>query len=81
MKTKNYGLYAVAVAIAAGGALWAGLPLSALFVIVAVLACPLMMVMMHGGHGGGVHGGRDDHGQPGRHPIGEDAPKGRTPRP
>lgn len=53
MKTHNYGLYAIAVAIAFVGALWLGMPASTLLFLGAVLICPLMMIfMMHGMHGG-----------------------------
>jgi hypothetical protein len=37
----------------------AGVPLSRLFTVLLVLACPLMMVFMHrDGHGHGSHGGQ-----------------------
>ncbi len=56
MKSKNFGLYAVALAIVVVGALWAGLPASTLLVLAVVLACPLMMFfMMRGMHGGDGH--------------------------
>ena len=61
-KNPNYGLFAVAVAIAVVGALWIGLPLGTLAVLALVLACPLMMIfMMRGMHGGsnGDHGPED----------------------
>jgi len=60
MKNTNYGLYALAVAVLAVGALWLGLPVSTLGLLAIVLVCPLMMLfMMKGMHSG------DSHGQPG----------------
>jgi len=54
MKSSNWGLFAVAAAIAFVGALWAGVPLASLAPLLIVLACPLMMIfMMKGMHGGG----------------------------
>ncbi|MFF7642939.1 DUF2933 domain-containing protein [Streptomyces canus] len=51
---KNYGLYAIAVAIAFVGALVLGMPLGTLALLAIVVACPLMMFfMMRGMHGGG----------------------------
>jgi Protein of unknown function (DUF2933) len=65
MKNKNYGWYAVAVAIVVVGALWAGLPVSTLAVFTLFLACPLMMFfMMRGMHGGAGH---DQHSAGGPH--------------
>ena len=52
MKNRNYGLYAVAAAIVVVGAIWAGLPLATLALI---LVCPLMMFFMMRGMGG-MHG-------------------------
>jgi hypothetical protein len=52
MKTRNYGLYAVALAIVVVGAIWAGVPVQSLAVLGLVLVCPLMMFfMMRGMHG------------------------------
>ncbi|MFE7811267.1 DUF2933 domain-containing protein [Streptomyces sp. NPDC057433] len=52
---KDYGLYAVALAIAFVGALALGVPLGTLALLAVVAACPLMMFFMmrgmHGGHG------------------------------
>ncbi len=63
MNNRNYGLYAVALAIVVVGALWLGLPLGTLALFGLVLVCPLMMIFMmrgmHGGDGHGAHG--DDH--------------------
>jgi hypothetical protein len=72
-KQRNYGLYAVAAAIFAIGALSLGLPASTLFFLAIVLVCPLMMLFMmrgmHGGgmHGGGMHGGMEGGGMHDRH--------------
>ena len=56
MKSRNYGLYAVALAIVVVGALWAGLPAGTLALLGLVLVCPLMMMFMmramHGDQGG-----------------------------
>jgi hypothetical protein len=55
MNKRNYGLYAVAVAIAVVGALALGVPVGTLGFLAVVLVCPLMMLFMmrgmHGGHG------------------------------
>jgi hypothetical protein len=60
MTSSNWGLFALAAAIAFVGALWAGVPLAGLAPLLIVLACPLMMVfMMKGMHGGGEHDHRD----------------------
>ncbi|MFE7276150.1 hypothetical protein [Streptomyces sp. NPDC057623] len=58
---RNYGLYAVAVAISVVGALALGMPVATLFFMAIALACPLMMIfMMRGMHrGDGMHGGQD----------------------
>ncbi|MGW0751127.1 hypothetical protein [Streptomyces sp. NPDC002587] len=59
---RNYGLYAVAIAIALVGALALGVPVGTLVVIAIVAVCPLMMFfMMRGMHGGdGMHGHSHD---------------------
>ncbi|MGP4050640.1 DUF2933 domain-containing protein [Streptomyces sp. 2A115] len=64
---RNYGLYAIAAAIALVGALALGVPLATMVWLAIVAACPLMMFfMMRGMHGGsGMPGGhgpadRDD---------------------
>ncbi|MBC9725029.1 DUF2933 domain-containing protein [Streptomyces sp. TRM68367] len=50
---RNYGLYALALAIAFVGALVLGVPVEALVLLAIVAACPLMMFfMMRGMHGG-----------------------------
>ncbi|WP_405652802.1 DUF2933 domain-containing protein [Streptomyces sp. NBC_00019] len=57
---RNYGLYAIALAIAFVGALVLGMPVGSLALLAIVVACPLMMFfMMRGMHGG--HGGGDQH--------------------
>lgn len=52
----HYGLYGLVLAVAIGGALWLGMPLSTLL----LLALVATMLFMHGGHGG--HGGSGGHG-------------------
>ena len=77
MNSRNYGLYAVALAIAVVGALWLGLPVSTLALLGLVLVCPLMMFfMMRGMHGGGHdQHGADEH----RHdPAGRTEPRDHT---
>jgi hypothetical protein len=52
MNSRNYGLYAIALAIVVIGALALGLPVSTLLFLGLVLLCPLMMLfMMRGMHG------------------------------
>ncbi|GGY35734.1 DUF2933 domain-containing protein [Streptomyces djakartensis] len=60
---RNYGMYAIAVAIVVVGALMVGASLESLAWVALVAACPLMMIfMMRGMHGqGSMHGGHDDH--------------------
>jgi type III secretory pathway component EscV len=62
MKRQHIPLYASAVGLLVIGALAAGVPASTLLLLAVVLACPAMMLFMHGGHGG--HGGKaasDEH--------------------
>ncbi|MFI8499606.1 DUF2933 domain-containing protein [Streptomyces sp. NPDC085524] len=55
---RNYGLYALAAAIAFVGALALGVPVATLAWLAIVGACPLMMfIMMRGMHSDG-HDGR-----------------------
>lgn len=68
MKHRPYGLYAIAVAILIVGLVALGVPASTLLVGALVLACPLMMMFMHGGHGSG-HAGHDGSGQDPRRPL------------
>ena len=56
MKRQHIPLYATAVGLLVIGALAAGVPASTLLLLAVVLACPAMMLFMHGGHGG--HGGQ-----------------------
>ena len=61
MKNRNYGLYAIAAAIAVVGALALGVPISTLGFLAIVLVCPLMMLfMMRGMHGGEGHNATGD---------------------
>ena len=61
MNKRNYGLYAIAVAIAVVGALALGVPVSTLGFLALVLVCPLMMLfMMRGMHGGNGHDAKGD---------------------
>lgn len=56
MNKRNYGLYAIALAIIAVGALALGVPPSSLVFLAVALACPLMMLfMMRGMHDAGTH--------------------------
>lgn len=55
-RNPNFGLYAVAVAMAVVGALWVGVPVGTLAIFAVALACPLMMMFMMGGMHGGMHG-------------------------
>ncbi|MGW0885470.1 DUF2933 domain-containing protein [Streptomyces sp. NPDC002671] len=58
---RNYGLYAVAVAIAVVGVLALGVPVGTIFLLLIVLACPLMMMFMMRGmrDDGGTQDGHD----------------------
>ena len=61
-KNSNYGLYAVAVAVAIVGVVWLGMPLGTLALLAIVLVCPLMMMfMMRDMHGGDHGGGSERH--------------------
>ena len=60
-KNPNYALFAVAVAVAVVGALWAGLPLATLALLAVVLACPLMMILMMRGMHDGSNGNGPGH--------------------
>jgi hypothetical protein len=55
MRSRKYGQYAIAVAIAVVGALWLGVPIETLLVFGIVLACPIMMLLMMSGMHGGDH--------------------------
>ncbi|MFB7171908.1 hypothetical protein ACFCYM_13910 [Streptomyces sp. NPDC056254] len=67
---RNYGLYAIAIAIALVGALALGVPVGTLSVLAIVAVCPLMMFFMMRG----MHGSDDMHGH--GH---DEAPKDRDP--
>lgn len=54
MNTKKFGLFAVAIAIVAVGALAYGVPLQQVALLGVFLACPLMMFLMMRGMGGGA---------------------------
>jgi hypothetical protein len=54
MNSSRFPLYAVAIAVGGGLALWAGL---SPFFLILLVACPLMMFfMMRGGMHGDAHG-------------------------
>ncbi len=59
---RHRGLVGGIAALAVVGALWAGVPASTLLLLAVVLACPLMMMTMHGGGGHGGLGGHGGHG-------------------
>ncbi|WP_088961421.1 DUF2933 domain-containing protein [Micromonospora purpureochromogenes] len=59
MRRQRLPLYAIALAIVVVGALAVGVPAKSLAFGLLALACPLMMLFMHGGHGG--HGGHEGH--------------------
>ena len=63
MRSRNFGLYAVVLAIVVVGAVWAGLPVGTLAFLGLILVCPLMMfLMMRGMHGGqNSQGSQDGH--------------------
>jgi hypothetical protein len=66
MKRQQLSLYAIALAILIVGLAFAGVPVQTMLFGLIVLACPLMMMFMMGGHGG--HGGGDQNpGQSGAH--------------
>jgi cytochrome b561 len=52
VKRQHLGLYAIALAILIAGLALAGVPLQTMLFGLFVLACPLMMMFMMGGHGG-----------------------------
>lgn len=58
MKRYHFGLYAIALAILIVGLAFVGVPVQTMLFGLFVLACPLMMMFMMSGHGGG-HGGSD----------------------
>ena len=58
MRTRNYGLFAVALAAVAVGAMAYGVPLQRIAVLGLFLICPVMMFFMMRGMGG-MGGSRD----------------------
>lgn len=69
MNSRSMSYVLVGAAALAAGLLMAGTSVGSLLPIVAVLACPLMMVVMMrgmGGHGHGHQPGREDRPGPGR---------------
>ncbi|MFI5894883.1 DUF2933 domain-containing protein [Actinoplanes sp. NPDC051513] len=72
MKRQPWALYAIALAILVVGLVAFGVPAQTFLFGAAVLACPLMMLFMHGGHGSTHHAGhgvggdgqRADHARP-----------------
>jgi hypothetical protein len=71
---RNYGLYAVALAIVVVGALWAGLRIGTLGVFGLILVCPLMMFFMMRGMGGMHGGGAADERDPADPPAAPERP-------
>lgn len=59
MKRQRLPPYAIALAILIVGLAFTGVPVQTILLGLLVLACPLMMMSMKGGHGG--HGGSDQH--------------------
>lgn len=66
MKVQHLGLYAIALAILVVGLAFAGVPLQTILFGLLVLACPLMMMFMMGGHGKSGDQDRDHHHGSGR---------------
>ena len=61
MKRQQLPLYAIALAILVVGLAFAGVPVQTMLFGLIVLACPLMMMFMMGGHGGHGGSGQDGH--------------------
>ncbi|WP_062641050.1 DUF2933 domain-containing protein [Streptomyces maremycinicus] len=59
MTNDKRPIYALAAAIGIIGLVALGVPIGTVILLAVLAACPLMMLMMHGGHGGGMHGGHD----------------------
>jgi hypothetical protein len=66
MKRQHLGLYAIALAILIVGLAFAGVPVQTMLFGLLVLACPLMMMFMMRGHGGGSEQRKHDHDTTGR---------------
>lgn len=58
MKSQQWGLFAVALALLIVGLVWLGVPASTLVFAAIALSCPLMMIVMMRG----MHGGQSGHG-------------------
>jgi hypothetical protein len=72
---RNYGLYAIALAIVVAGALVVGAPLQSLVWLALIAACPLMMFfMMRGMHGGDANSGGHDRDTRDANDVDEDDP-------
>lgn len=64
MRRQHLPFCALVLALAVVGALAVGVPARSLAFGLLVLACPLMMLFMHGGHGGhSSHNTDDGHGE------------------
>lgn len=61
-KNPNYGIFAIAVAVAIVGGVWVGVPLGTIAVLAIVLACPVMMMFLMRGMHVGDHGVGSDSG-------------------
>ncbi|MGW5664048.1 DUF2933 domain-containing protein [Streptomyces sp. NPDC003758] len=62
MNKRNYGLYALAVAIVIAAILIVGAPLQNMIWLALFVACPLMMFfMMRGMRSQDMHGGHEQH--------------------
>ncbi|GAA3500839.1 hypothetical protein GCM10019016_079460 [Streptomyces prasinosporus] len=60
MTNDKRPLYALAAAIGIVGLVALGVPIGTIVLLAVLAACPLMMIfMMRGMHGGGMHGGHD----------------------
>jgi hypothetical protein len=59
MKLQHISWYAIALVAAIVGALALGVPVSTVVLLLIVLACPLMMMFMMGGHNMGCSHGSD----------------------
>jgi hypothetical protein len=60
MKSQQWGLLAIALAVLILGLVALGVPALTLIFAAIALSCPLMMLVMMGGHGGhGSHGAQD----------------------
>lgn len=60
MSRKNPLVLAGLIAAVVGGAIWAAVPVSTILLLGVFLACPLMMLSMHGGQGSS-HAGHTGH--------------------